>query len=356
MSLEDKNLENSSVPDQISGKSAGDLQEMPLKDVLGSNFVLGIMGEELDDGTKDIIKEIKPAGIILYSRNCKNKEQLGKLISDLQQTAKEIGHYKFFIMIDEEPGGATRLGTFDDVFLSGKPDWKEIGSRTAAMAEMGINVNLAPVADYPFNQNSFIARRIPVKSVEELLEFNRKFIGISQENNVSAVLKHFPGMGFFTEDPHKKIPDSEINEENFKKSLSIFKDGIDAGADLVMIGHAVYENIDSNITTLSSKMIKGTLVGQLGFKGLIITDDMSDMPLLVNKKMTMAEAVAEALKAGNTMVLFSHRPESTKEIFEEVVEKGQEDSDFKRVANENYREIIKFKESHPVYSFSDQTK
>lgn len=329
-------------------------QEASLKEMLGSNFVIGFMGTEIDSKTRDIIKDIKPSGIIIYTRNCENGKQLKKLIMDLQEIAREINHQKFFIMIDEEPAGATRINAFRNAFLSGKPDWEIIRQDMEVMSDMGINVDLAPVADYAFNNNSFIKQRIVTETIEDLIYFNNNFIKIAQENNISATLKHFPGMGFFEEDPHKKIPDSEVNQENFKKSLAIFKSSIDVGVDFVMMGHAIYENIDKDITSLSRKIIKDVLVEELGFKGLIITDDMADMPLLVGRKIEMDEATIEAIKAGNNLVLFSHRPENTQDIFYRVLERGQKDPEFREIVKQNYQKIIDFKNKRASYKFFEE--
>lgn len=329
-----------------------EIEEVSFKEMLGSNFVIGFMGTKLDEKTKDIIKYIKPSGIIIYARNCENGTQLKDLIRDLQEVAQESINRKFFIMIDEEPGGATRINAFKNAFLFSSPDLEIIKEDVKVMSDIGINVNLAPVADYAFNDDSFIKERIFTRTVQDLVDFNNSFVRISQENNVSATLKHFPGMGFFEEDPHKKIPDTEVNKENFEKSLEIFKSSIDAGVDFVMVGHAIYENIDNNITSLSSKIIKDTLINQLGFNGLVITDDMADMPLLVGRKIEIDEATINALKAGNNLVLFSHRPENTKVIFDFILDKGEKDEEFKLVVKENYQKITYFKNNHIGYVFN----
>lgn len=325
--------------------------EKPFKDMLGANFVVGFMGNQIDKNTEEIIRYIKPAGVILYARNCQNSEQLKNLIDSLQKIAKETIDYKFFVMIDEEPGGASRLGTFDDVFDSGEPNWSKINNNIRVLSNIGINVNLAPVCDYPFNGDTFIKERIPAKSIENLISFNKSFIEISEKNNVSTVLKHFPGMGFFTIDPHKQIPSLSVEKSSFNKSLDIFKKGVEAGSKFVMTDHAFYTDVDKNMASLSSKIIKDILIDKVGFKGIVITDDMSDMPILVGSKLEIDEATIDALKAGNNLVMFSHRPEATKEIFDSVLSKALTDKDFQEVVRHNYQKITDFKKGNPNYSF-----
>ena len=320
-----------------------EIEEKPLEEMLGSNFIVGFMGYNLDEETREIIKYIKPSGIILYARNCKDENQLKDLISDLQEIALDINAYKFFIMIDEEPGGANRLGVFDNAFSLNGPDWSEIYYGTKMMSEVGINVNLAPIADYPFDDNTFIKRRISVKTIEDLIDFNKNFIQISKENNIFTTLKHFPGMGMFVDDPHKDIPSSVINQDIFNKSLLIFKQGIDAGVDFVMTGHAVYENIDSeNSATLSSKIVKDILKDQLGFKGIVITDDLSDMPIN-EERIGRDEVGIKALKSGHHLIMYSHDIKRTKDIFDSILDKAKSDLELQSVIRENYKEIISFK-------------
>src|SRR3989344_2092399 len=94
--------------------------------ILGQNFVVGISGKTLAEETKKFLQQIKPAGIILYYRNYQTRGQLKNLIAELQEFAKDISGYHYFIMIDEEPGGATRLNLFKNVFDFGFPEWDQI--------------------------------------------------------------------------------------------------------------------------------------------------------------------------------------------------------------------------------------
>jgi len=173
--------------------------------VLGQNFVVGISGKTLDDETKKFLQQIKPAGVILYSRNYQTRNQLKNLIAELQEFAKNTSDYHYFIMIDEEPGGATRLNLFKNVFDFGFPEWDQIEKDIKEMASVGINVDLAPLADFPFNEDTFIKKRIQAHTPAALTDFNKKFIALLQENHISATLKHFPGMGVFIDDPHKNF-------------------------------------------------------------------------------------------------------------------------------------------------------
>jgi len=315
--------------------------------VLGQNFVVGISGTTLDEQTKKFLEQIKPAGVILYSRNYQTRDQLKNLITELQEFAKTTTNHHYFIMIDEEPGGATRLNLFKNVFDFGFPEWDQIERDIKEMASVGINVDLAPLADFPFNEGTFIKKRVQAHNPTALTDFNKKFIALLQENHISATLKHFPGMGIFVDDPHKKLPYVSTDQEILDESIKIFQNGVDAGADFVMTGHAVYDDIDPNIpATLSKKITTDILRDNLGFKGLAVTDDLSDMPFIIGREMNLVEATAESLKAGHNLVIFSHNPDKTLSVFEKLLQQLQDDQELKSVVEQNYRNIVFFKNEY----------
>jgi beta-N-acetylhexosaminidase len=312
--------------------------------ILGQNFVVGISGKTLDEETKKFLQQIKPAGIILYSRNYQTRDQLKNLIAELQKFAKDTSGYYYFIMIDEEPGGATRLNLFKNVFGFGVPEWDQIEQDIKEMAAVGINVDLAPLADFPFNEDTFIKKRIQAHTPEALTDFNKKFIALLQENHISATLKHFPGMGVFVDDPHKKLPYVNADQKIIDESIELFKEGIDANVNFIMTGHAVYDDIDPDVpATLSKKITTDILRDNLGFEGLAITDDLSDMPFIIGREINLVEATAESLKAGHNLVIFSHNPNKTLSVFEKLLQRLEDDQELKSVVEQNYRNVVLFK-------------
>ncbi len=320
--------------------------ERNLREKLGQNLVVGIPGFSIDKETREILRYIKPAGIVLYSRNFVSFSQLKKLNLELQKISKEDSNIPYFIMLDEEPEGALRIGLLKNIFALKMPQWKKIERDICILSNLGINVELAPLADFPFDNNAFVARRIPVKTVNDLTAFNRTFIKLLKNYKVSATLKHFPGMGIFTEDPHNKFLQSRIKEDILEKSLAIFRDGINNGADFVMTCHAVYGNLDpENPATFSYNIVSKILKDNLCFKGIIITDDLSDMPLSI-KGLNLADASISALKAGHNLIMFSHNLKKTKNIFDEIITKAETDPKLRTIIEENYQKITNFKFNH----------
>ena len=330
-------------------RPAGLMQTHPeseLKARLGQSFIVGIPGPALDRATEQLLRYLQPGGIVLYFRNFSSADQLHHLIAQLQALALETTGHPYLIMLDEEPGGATRLGLFRNVFAFGEPNWAQIDHDIGVLERLGINVELAPLADFPFNRESFIRKRIPAHNVEALTEFNSRFIELLKRHRILATLKHFPGMGAFIDDPHKKLPRAAVEARMMNDSLKIFQRGIASGADLVMTGHAVYDNLDrEHPATLSSKIVTGLLRRKMNFQGPIMTDDLSDMPFITGTSLSLDEATVEAMEAGHTMVLFSHKLTKTRRIFDQVLTRAGTDPALAAAIEANYRMMIAFKDS-----------
>lgn len=311
---------------------------------LGQSFVVGIDGKTLDDKSRQILEKIKPAGIILYYRNFENPKQFKNLISQLQLLATKTTGNSYFIMIDEEPGGATRLDLFENVFAFGTPNWPQIENGVKTLKSLGVNVDLAPIADFGFDNNTFIKERVPARNIDNLKDFNRKFIALLSQNQILSTLKHFPGMGVFVDDPHKVLPTTNVDSSTISKSIDIFKDGIYAGADFVMTCHCVYDDIDpENPATTSKKITTDILRNQVGFTGIIITDDLSEMPFTINKKIDLSQAAEMAIKAGNNLVLFSHKLTETEKIFDKLLGLVVNDKDLELLIKQNYVKVVTLK-------------
>jgi len=320
-------------------------EDLPL--ALGQNFVIGLTGYQLTEEMKDILQYIKPAGVVIYKRNYESFEQLKEFIKQIQIICQSYSQNDCFVMLDEEPGGASRLNLFSDAFLLGWPDWTVIEQGIIVLKDLGINVELAPLFDFPFNENAFIKNRVLMTSPEDLVEFNINFITLLSKYKILATLKHFPGLGIFQSDPHKEIPSSNINEKILKESIQLFKEGIDQNPGFVMTAHALYENMDKdNIATLSSVITTDILRNQLNFQGLIITDDLADMPLSKDTITDRANIAIEAIEAGHNLIMFSHRPQNTKEIFSLILDKVKEEPVLKEIILKNKDQIIQLKRNY----------
>jgi beta-N-acetylhexosaminidase len=318
--------------------------EVPLHEKFGQNLIVGIPSTVLDEESREILEQLKPAGIVLYQRNFSSQDQLKTLIADLQKLAQETTASQYFIMLDEEPEGANRLGLLKNIFTLGNPQWTSIEKDIQTLKQLGINVLLAPLADFPFVPNAFISRRIPFKDPESLKAFNRTFIRLLQENGIHATLKHFPGLGLFTDDPHYTYIRTDSPPELLHRSMALFQDGIDHGAHFIMSCHAQYDSFDdSNPSTFSHQIITTMLQQELDFQGIVVSDDLSDMPLAI-ENLDLTDAGIRTIKAGHHLIMFSHHLPYTRSIVDSILQKASQDQVLLDRIEENYQKIVAFKQ------------
>lgn len=312
---------------------------------LGQNIVIGIPADNLTRANRQLLEDIRPAGIVMYRRSFQSIEQYKQLIDDLQQIALRTTSSLYFIMIDEEPGGVQRLGLFGGTSTKKYPDKESIDEGLTVLKDLGVNVILGPLADFAFNRNTFMAQRMRFfGQMKNLTALNGDFIAATRAHGMSATLKHFPGMGVFRQDPHQTIPRGNIPAKIFEESLSVFKQGIADGADFVMTGHGIYQNVDPHqSSTLSPLVVKSLLRDKLHFKGLILSDDISEMIYSPDPKLEKDEATILALKAGHNLVMFSHQLGQTQRTLHAILEKMKADPELRKVVRENYDRVKEFK-------------
>lgn len=236
------------------------------------------------DMTKDALKDYPVGGIIYFSGNLEDVEQTEELIKKTQSYAQT----PLFIDVDEEGGTVARvadkLGTksFDPMFT-----YKDKGADTAHdnaeviasnIRALGFNMDNAPVADVLTNpDNTVIGERAYSDDYEEAAELVAAAVEGFKDGGVISALKHFPGHGDTDEDSHDELAHVTRTVEELKQGeLLPFKSGIEAGADMVMAGHLVIDDLDPELpATLSSKVIPSLLREELGYDGIVITDSMT---------------------------------------------------------------------------------
>src|SRR5271170_6810626 len=282
----------------------------------GQYILMGVPGTELDAKTAAIIREVQPAGFILFGRNIKAPAQLRKLVDDLRGEVKHVP----IVTIDQEGGRVSRLKECGSEPPSAKQlcqrgDPRLIERHGALTGEIlrlfGFNLNLAPVVDVSFNgdlDNSLKNRTWgldPETVTQNAGAFNRTM----REQGVLSCGKHFPGYSRAAVDPHHELPvvarsRRELQEDEWKAFQALAPE-----LDSMMVGHANYPSLDDSgfPSSLSRKIIHGILRGEWGYQGVVISDDL-DMGAIVGHY-GLAESVTRAVEAGNDLVLLCHRPE-----------------------------------------------
>jgi len=275
-------------------------------------LIFGIKGMKLTLAEKYLIKYQKPWGIILFSRNIKNFQQLKLLIKDIKSLTKDNNYP---ILIDQEGGSVSRLNKiidlslfsqnfFGNIYKRNKKNFLNyyriyIDSVSSILNEVGININTVPVLDVKRkNSHKFILDRSFSKHSEIISKLGKICINYYNKNKIGTVIKHIPGHGLSKEDSHYKLP--VIN--NKKKELidNDFLPFKSCESFFAMTAHIVYSSYDPlNTATHSRIIINDVIRKHIGFKGILISDDISMKAL----KYSLKENSTKALDAGCNLIL-----------------------------------------------------
>ncbi|MBU4119642.1 MAG: beta-N-acetylhexosaminidase [Proteobacteria bacterium] len=286
-----------------------------MKNALGGLFMVGLPGTELDDSTRNLIKSYGINNFILFKRNAENPEQIRTLCLGLVDACRAAGLDAPLISIDQEGGTVARLKAphfteFPDARAlaeSARGEELLVEYATTCARELlavGINMNLAPVLDVsPAGLGLFMERRSLGGTPEQVARLGALVIAAMQENGLAACGKHFPGLGGATLDPHEVLPVVDRSLEELRAcDLVPFAAAIRAGVAGVMTSHTVYPQFDpEQPATLSPRILGGLLRDELGYDGMIVTDDL-EMGAIENEG-TVADAALVAFQAGADMLL-----------------------------------------------------
>lgn len=308
----------------------------------GEFIVMGIPAETLDSETLGIIKQVQPAGFILFARNIKSPQQL----RDLTESLRRAVNHEPIITIDQEGGRVSRLKEFmseppsarqfaerDDVALI-----EEHGLLTGKLLRLfGFNFNLAPVLDVELNSanDNSLNQRAYGKSPEQVTKNARAFLKGMKSQDILSCGKHFPGYSCASVDPHNALPTVDRSIEDMLKTEWVPFQQMLHELDSLMIGHVSYPQIDPSgvPATLAPKMVRELVRTEWQFKGCTVTDDLNMGA--INKIYGSAEAATMALKAGNDILLVCHNVAGVPKIAEALaqVERSVQEESFDRITH-----------------------
>lgn len=302
---------------------ANNTMNMSLQEQIGQLLVAGFAGTTPSEEIIDLIQHHHVGGIILFSRNIQNSQQIYALTQQLQRIARAAGHhYPLLIATDQENGLVSRLGEGATLFpgnmalgASGSEQLvHDVAKATGQeLKALGVNMNLAPVADVNNNPaNPVIGVRSFGEDPQQVARLTAAAVQGYQQAGVISTLKHFPGHGDTAVDSHLALPTMPYTLERLEEvELVPFRSGIAAGAESVMIAHIYLPHIMQHEAqaalpaTVSPTVIRGLLRERLGFAGVIISDCM-EMSAITDT-VGAEQGSVMALQAGTDLVLVSHR-------------------------------------------------
>lgn len=318
---------------------------------LGQMVMIGIQGTKVDDDSLYMLNQYHMGGVILFDRNMESLEQVKQLTSDLQAQSNE--KVPLFIGIDEEGGDVVRMAEK----LTPPPSQKEIGAtgdieqaktwaiKTAkSLKDMGINVNFAPVADVGSND-----KRSYSTDANTVIDFVRAATKGYQQENIIYSLKHFPGIGKGKVDSHIDSSSIDVAKEVLMtEDILPFKtiiDESDPNDYFILVSHLKYLALDEEYpASLSSKIMTDLLRNKLGYKGIIITDDM-EMGAVANHNDFRSIGV-NAVKAGADIVLVCHEYKHQQEVYLGLLDTVNSGEISQERIDESVKRIIKVKLLH----------
>ncbi|MHA6531985.1 beta-N-acetylhexosaminidase [Paenibacillus sp. BAC0078] len=295
------------IKEQIAG--------MTLEEKIGQMLLVGIEGTVLDEQAKKMIAEDKVGGIILYADNIKSLKGMVKLTNDLKKS-NEGNPAPLFISVDQEGGKVSRMpDEYAVIPANGKVGATGNAEAAGTMGRLlarevlsaGFNMDFAPVLDINSNpDNPVIGDRSFGSTAGRVTELGIAELKGIESEGVIPVVKHFPGHGDTSVDSHLELPVVKKTTAQLAKLEWLpFQAAIKEHADAVMVAHILFPKLDPERPASLSKVIIGDqLRGEMGFKGVVITDDLTMGAIA--KNYSLASAAVDTVLAGSDILLVAH--------------------------------------------------
>ena len=323
----------------LSFRLERDVQGMSVQERIGQLVMFGFSGTNaVSKEFASLMEEYAVGNVILYGDNIRRTDSDGGFGRCAKLTASINEHASsgipLLISTDVEGGSVTRFQwgrtTLAARTLGNREDTQQAQEQFAYIGEhlkeRGINTDLAPVMDVARNPSAtFLGKRIISSNAETVAAIGTACIEGLHEGGCLSVIKHFPGHGATNADSHESTPKvKKTLEELWEYELLPFQAAVDAGVDGVMVGHIYYPNIDGeHIASQSSLFITELLRGQMGFTGVVMSDDFRMKGL--RNQVSHREAAVQFILAGGDIILCGANHSYQREILSglaEAVENG----------------------------------
>jgi beta-N-acetylhexosaminidase len=312
-------------PTQQAGEKSAGVEQMSLGEMVGQMFMISMGGTEPDYYVNKMIRERNIGGVLLFGHNMKSEAQTAALTESLQELSmKTEPSIPLFIAVDQEGGEVARAP-----WVTPQPAAAQVGARgnpeeARAIAEKmgtellraGVNTDLAPVVDTGFG--AAIGSRSFGEDPELVAEMGAAAVEGFKAAGVVSAAKHFPNHGPATADSHQRLPVVDHDLATIRSyDLPPFEAAVEAGVPMVMVGHLLYPAIDPERPASLSPEAVGMLREELGFDGVVITDDLAMAG--ASGGGPPARAAVEAVKAGADLLIISSVPRQQADAYDAVV-------------------------------------
>lgn len=295
-----------------------------LERLIGTRLVVGVDGPTATPALLRRIRSGRVGGVILMGRNVRSAPQVRALTGSLRAAAAEARR-PILIVTDQEGGAVRRFrwappaASADEMGRLGEAALRRRGRDTArALERLGLDVDLAPVADVPTVEGSFISRQrrgfstIPMRVAKSVTAFSAGLL----DGGIAPALKHFPGLGLATKTTDRVAVAIDADEAALEPGLVPYRRAIAAGVvPLVMVSNASYAAYGARPAAWSPGVLR--LLRRLGFRGATITDALE--ALATTQRMSLAESAIRAARTGVDLLLFVGSERSTERVFDALV-------------------------------------
>lgn len=320
-------------------------------DKVGQLLMIGIHGKTLNDDAKFMLNEYRVGGIILFDRNMESKAQVKSLITNINKTGKSAGLTPLFIGIDQEGGAVARM---EDQLIK-VPPAEELGKEPIEQAvslakqsgtelkDLGFNINFAPVADLGLTYGRSFST-----NPDDVVRYASAVGKAYDEAGLWYSYKHFPGIGKTDVDLHADTSVVPVSKETLlNEDTKVFVDLIKQSKPntyAIMVSHAMYPQIDAaHPSSLSKAIITDWLRKDMGYNGVVVTDDM-DMGALA-KHYTFSDMAVQSILAGSDILLVCHEYEHMQEAYNGLMKAVKDGRISKERLDESVKRILLMKMS-----------
>ena len=284
-----------------------------LEDLVGERLMIGLPGHTLRDADVQLFRDTRAGGLILYRRNFESPEGLLALLNSLEAA---LGR-RLLVATDHEGGRIVMLGAGVTIF----PDNLAVGTagdetfaykqgliEARELRRLGVDLNLGPCLDVLTERYSpNIGIRSYGKDPDVVSRYGRARVTGNAKGGLSACVKHFPGKGHSPLDAHLRLPtiDSDWDEMHATHLVPFFA-AMEAGVECVMTSHPIYPKLDPSgvPATFSTRIVEEYLRGEVGYRGVIVSDDL-EMGA-VSETCAIGEATVRTAAAGHDLLLVCH--------------------------------------------------
>lgn len=324
------------------------------KSDIGQLLIVGFDGTEMSPSLRSLLTQLQPAGVILFARNITAADQTYKLLKDCQACVST----PLFTCVDMEGGRVDRFRNVtgpapsaSSVFAT--KDRKLFRKHGKVIGEscrtLGFNTDFAPVVDLALEASrTVMSSRAVSEDPKQAVVYAREFlVGLSSAHVIGAA-KHFPGLGEANLDTHHELPSVEkpwkrLWEEDIYPYRALRRD-----LPMVLVGHANYPAVthDGTPASLSRKWITDVLREKIGYRGLVVSDDLEMGGVL--KAAPIEQAAVEHIRAGGDLCLICRREDFIIRAFEMLLKEAKRDRRFARRVEESSKRVLAFKKKSPA--------